>query len=86
MASGGERATGAGGEKAVTGDALLMQMSLVREGSQLKGKWDRPWRRQRMGPEWPITGRGDLAGMGSLPTPCWLPPRSLGTNGHLPRS
>lgn len=37
MASGGERATAAGGEKAVTGDALLMQMSLVREGSQLKG-------------------------------------------------
>lgn len=42
MASGGERATGAGGEKAVTGDALLMQMSLGREGSQLKGKWEGP--------------------------------------------
>lgn len=40
MASGGERATGAGGEKAVTGDALLMQMSSVREGSRLKGKWE----------------------------------------------
>ena len=37
MASGGERATGAGGEKAVAGDALLMQKSFVREESQLKG-------------------------------------------------
>lgn len=36
MASGGERATGAGGEEAVAGDALLMQMSFVREGSPLK--------------------------------------------------
>lgn len=36
MVSGGERATGAGGEKAVARDALLMQMSFVREGSRLK--------------------------------------------------
>lgn len=40
MASGGERDTGAGGEKAVTRDALLMQISSVKNGSQLKGKWD----------------------------------------------
>lgn len=57
MASGGERATGAGGEKAVTGDALLMQMSLGREGSQLKGKREGPLGRQKMGPEWPVAGR-----------------------------
>lgn len=37
MASGGERATGAGGKKAVAGDALLVQKSFAREGSQLKG-------------------------------------------------
>lgn len=40
MASGGERATGAGGEETVAGDALLMQMSSVREGSRLKDKRD----------------------------------------------
>lgn len=55
MASGGEGATGAGGKKAVAGDALLTQMSLVGEGSQLKGKWewDQPAGREKMGPEGP---------------------------------
>ena len=33
------REPGAGGEKAATEDALPMQMSSVREGSWLKGKW-----------------------------------------------
>lgn len=61
MASGGERAAGAGGEKAVAGDALLMQMSLVREGSQPKGKWDG----HREGRRW--AQNGQLEGGGPIP-------------------
>lgn len=44
MASGGERATGAGGEEAVTGDASLMQMSFVRERSPLKDMGWASWK------------------------------------------